>query len=266
MTDLATIPFTPVRVVEADRNVLDYATLMSDGPDWVIPETLSDFTTAFNQSLGRTVREIIYRGMLCIAAKRKFPGEYERWIKNDLKCSRGYAYKCKVIADNKFLANASSWKHLPPSVAALYELSRISAERLAIFKEGGELHAKLKIHEAVELAEAEQDDSYRPKKKKERPAPAQQLATVDEDDDPSNTDDGSENADYDAAEDVGAEGVIIDADDIIEAFAETFARNRSKIEHVRQHGDRTARGLLADQLRDLIAKLERYANELGGDE
>jgi hypothetical protein len=233
-------------------------------------ETEADHANAFNKSLGRTVGLTVYRGMVCISAKRRFPRRYEAWVRDTLNCSRAYAFKCKEIAKNPFLANASSWKHLPPSMTALYELSSIPPERLQVLAEGGELHAKLEISEAVELAEAETGDVYRPRPKRAPVRPVPIISEADEDDDEVTDADETDEADTDNGnpgaggedQEPDAERLAIDAADTVEDYKITRARRRRTVDHICQHGDAIARGLLAAGLRELAAALNRDADEI----
>ena len=228
-------------------------------------ETEADHTHAFNSSLGRTVAEIIRRGLICASAKQKFPRRYEQWIKDALNCSRGYAFKCKAVAENRFLLDASNWKHFPPSTAALYYLSGISPERLLVLVEGGELHAKLTIPEAVQLAEAEQgDDDYRPRRataparRRETPANAEGIDT-----DVTESPDAPEAAnDANGDDDIDRHRLLVDAEDVVEDLKQTFSLCRRRIDAIETHASRNAKALFANELRDIAQSLNYRADAL----
>jgi hypothetical protein len=236
------------------------------GPDGL--ETEADHTNAFNQSLGRTIKEIIYRGLVCISARRKFRGKYESWVRDTLHCSKAYAFKCRVIADNKFLANVSNWKLLPHSTAALYALSGIPQERLQILADGGELHAMLTIDESVALAEAEQGE-YRPRRES-APAARQQRR------EPENTDNDADTNDIESSDagnaidadiadgdgEIDSQRLLIDAEDIGEELKTAFARCRRRIDAIETHSDPTAKSMLANELRGVAATLNYRADAL----
>jgi hypothetical protein len=189
-------------------------------------------------------------------------------VKYDIRCSPGHMRKCKAIARNKFMVNRSNWNALPPSVAKLYPLSGIRPERLQILKEGGELHSKMKISDAVELAESEKG-VYRPRPKQRTPAQRSRTAADLAEDDADNmeSDTGSGSGSGDGAEDDSdrepdPERLAIDGEDLIEQFKIARAGGRRMVEYMRQHGDEVARGMLANGLRELANALNRDADQL----
>jgi hypothetical protein len=222
-------------------------------PDGLLTE--ADHALAFNQSLGRTVSEIIFRGLVLISLKQKFPGAYERVVKDTLNCSRGYAYKNKTIAENEFFANASNWKHLPPSVAALYRLAGICPKRLQILADDGAVHAKLTIDKAVELAEAEKDD-YLPTRE-----PGDDHGEPGDEPGDDHGEPGDDDDDGDVGE-IDSQQLLIDAEDVGEELKAAFALCRRRIDAIETHGDPTAKALLVSGLREFANSITCRADAL----
>lgn len=220
-----------------------------------------------NDALRRKHSVIIEVGFYLIAARRELDhGEYEAMVREDLLCSTGDARKYRAIAQNRALANRSHANDVPPHYTTLYALSRIPPERLEVLIEDGVVHSKMQRAQAEELADNELGETpYRPKKPRrlqaETPIESEdedQDIEAESDADPSDEPDDSQADDND-------ERLAIDAEDIGEAFDEVLARNRRKIEHLRQYGDATTRAMVADQLREHAAKVQRLADELEGD-
>jgi hypothetical protein len=255
-------------MLERTRTSAERVFAVPHGPDGL--ETETDHTHAFNNSLGRTVEEIFYRGFVCISARRKFPRRFESWVKDTLNCSSGYTRKCRSIASNRFLANRSNWNALPHSTAALYALSSISEERLQILMEGGELHAKLTIAQAVELAEAERGD-YRPRRAAAPTARRQRRPENVNDDADANDFESSDagNAvddDHENGGQIDSQRLLTDAEDIGEELRTAFARCRRRIEAIETHNNRIAKSMLASELRDIAAALTYRADALDRDD
>jgi hypothetical protein len=218
-----------------------------------------------NDALRRKHAAIIEVGFYLIAARRELDhGDYEAMVREDLLISPGEARKFRLIAANRALANRSHVNALPHRYTTLYQLSRIAPERLEVLIEDGTVHSKLKRWEAEDLADNEVGESpYRPKKPRRVVQAETPIESEDEDQDieaESDADPSDESDDSQA--DDSDERLAIDADDIGEAFEEVLAHNRRKIEHLRQHGDATTRGMVADQLREHADKILRLANEL----
>jgi len=100
---------------------------------------------------------------------------------------------------------------------------------------------------AVELAEAEQDDTYSPRKKARSARPTQQIPSSEvvqeEDAEPdTNAEDGAEEHQPDP------ERLAVDAEEVVEAFKIARTRARRAIERVRLHADATTRAILGSEL------------------
>lgn len=224
-------------------------------------ETEAEHTTAFNDSLGRTIGEIVYRGRVCVSAKAKFPGRYQSWLRETLHCSKSYAFKCRTIAEHPFLAEVSNWKSLPSSTAALYELSGLPEARLQALVNSGEINCKLTIHEAIALAEMEAGD-YRPLRQTLAAMIQRERNSIS----PGEIDEIALASVSDASDGVNGEidfdRLLIAAESVDEAFQQVFARCRRRIEAIGTLASPAAKNMLAAGLREISASLSAEADAL----
>ena len=93
-----------------DGQVIDFADVVAGVEEPIIPRTRAGYAAEINKTLGKTIENTLHRGLLGIAPRRDLAhGEFEAMIRSDLRCSPGYMRKCRAIAKNRFLANASNW-------------------------------------------------------------------------------------------------------------------------------------------------------------
>lgn len=217
-----------------------------------------------NASWQKTIEGIFESGRCLNEAKRELdPDDYNAMLAQDLLMSPSTASKLRTIAKHPTLF--SHVKKLPPYYATIYELTDISPERLEILIEEGKINPDMERWQAGLVAEAEAgEEQYRPNRRVARRPATEAVAADDSDDDFADSDNTTETeADETEADDDDEDQIVNLADDIGKAFAETLARTRRKIDYVRQHGDRIARELLADQLREVAEKIMRLADGVG---
>jgi hypothetical protein len=210
----------------------------------------------------RTIQDYFDTGdALEQAFKELEPADYKLMLA-EVGIAESEARKLRIIAKKAVLrlhANA-----LPRDYTSIYFLTPISDQRLEVLIEDGEINSAMPRWkaESLKLDECGDDDPYRPtppiaRRARSAAVPAE---TTDEDETESQEAVGSTAPAPDDANE--AEQIARDADDIGEKLPEVLHSIRRPIERVRQHGDRTVRGMVANQLREHAASITRLANEL----
>jgi hypothetical protein len=142
----------------------------------------SEHARRINMAWRRSKESLFETGDCLEDAKRELDrDEYKAMLADDLAMDAATARKLRLIAKNRTLR--SHVNAVPGAFTALYELSQIPSERLEILIADGVIHAKLKRHEAEQLAATELGEPpHRPTPRVAEPEPEpedEQDASVD---------------------------------------------------------------------------------------
>lgn len=116
--------------------------------DAEVVRTGTEWAEVIRADLGRAVEGIVSAGKHLIAAKADV--QHGEWLPllEQIGISHSAAKKLMAVGRNAELSNGSSSNHLPASLDALYQLSRLSPEVIESGIEHGDIHPAMTIKDA----------------------------------------------------------------------------------------------------------------------
>jgi hypothetical protein len=114
--------------------------------------TPTEWAAIVRADLAQAVVGFIAAGQHLAEAKATIPhGEWEQWVRDEVRISPGTARMLMLIAEHPALSNRQHINDLPPSWGTLYELSRLEAPLLEAAIQAHEVHPELERKEARAL-------------------------------------------------------------------------------------------------------------------
>jgi len=147
-----------------------------NGCDWswampkTLPTTRKRWAALIQKDLAEAAKAIVKTGIHLIKAKEVLPhGEWEPFLRNDLRIQPRTAERFMAIARHPVLASQERSRQLPAAWGTLYELSRMEAPALINAIEAGEVHPDMERKDAANILRLYHEGYTEPQERHGRP-------------------------------------------------------------------------------------------------